>query len=114
MLVPELEPVRNDEFGRLLHVSRRGGVVNRLRREARIEEPLRRRGMELGHEIRLGGVQLVAEELAEEMVVAVPLASGVERNEKEVRAGDAIECPRRRRAAGDGVAKRAAEAIEDG
>jgi hypothetical protein len=64
--------------------------------------------------VRLDQPELVAQQFAEEVVVAIPLAFGVERDEEEVRG---LELPQKAPGVvpiGDGVAKWGAEAIEDG
>ena len=68
--------------------------------------------MELALARRIGQPQLVAEQLGEEVVVAVPLASGVERHEKEVRGLDGPQHRGGAFAASHGIAEPGVEAVE--
>jgi hypothetical protein len=56
----------------------------------------------------------MAEELAKEVVIAIPLPLRVERNEEEIRGLELPQNPSRVMPLGNRIAERGAEAIEDG
>ena len=70
--------------------------------------------MQRSRELGVGGRKLVAEELAEEVVVAIPLALRVERDEEEVRALELAQHQHRAGPGGHGVAEWGTEALEHG
>ena len=92
-----------------------GGVRVRdrgLRGSARLV-PRRRALVELTDELGLSPLQLVAEELAELAVVAVPAAFPVEADEEEVRRGQRLELRRGSGRLEHCVAQRPAQPVED-
>jgi hypothetical protein len=84
-------PVPRDQVSGLPVVTRRGRVRDRLLRRAVLAVPGRGAAVQLGCEIWGRTHELVPQELREEMVVAVPLASRVERHEEQVGALDTLE-----------------------
>ena len=70
-------------------------------------------GVERGHHIRLAPLELVPQQLAEQVVVAIPLAPPVEGHHEAVRARERLEHACRPRRLEHGVAKTAAHAIQD-
>src|SRR6185295_5664045 len=66
------------------------------------------------HYVGLSPDKLVSQELAEEMVIAIPLAPRVERYEEEIRALDPLEQLDRVGALRDGIAERPREPVENG
>jgi hypothetical protein len=60
-------------------------MVDRLRRVAGTLVPIRRAEMELGHQVGLGLLELVAKDVSEQVVIAEPFAPVVERHEEEIR-----------------------------
>src|SRR5256885_1231210 len=75
--------------------------------------PHARTAMQRVSMFRFAERKLVAQQLTEEMVVAVPLALRVERDQEEVRTFQLVEDRHRARPVGDCVAERRAEASED-
>ena len=65
-------------------------------------------------EIGFCPLELVAEKLAEQVVVAVPLASGVNRDEEEVGAFEFLEDLSALATFREGVTERARQTLEDG
>ena len=70
--------------------------------------------MQLRYEARLPAEQLLGEHLPQQVVVAVPLAPAVERDDEQVAALELLQHPARPRALDGGVAKVSAQACEDG
>ena len=62
---------------------------------------------------RIGAEQLVSQQLPEQVVVAVPLASVVERDQERVRPLDVSQHRRRARSVDHLVAQRGAEPVQD-
>jgi hypothetical protein len=91
--------------GRLCGADRRGLLSVGL-------EPVRRPPVQLRGAVRLVGVELAAEKLAEERVVAVPAPLVVERDEEGAFVDQRVEPAARLRCAGDGAAQRRAELVE--
>ena len=75
--------------------------------------PGHRTTVERRHHLGLASLELVPEELAEEVVVAVPLAPAVERHHEAVCALERLERVRRPRRLEHGVAETAAHALQD-
>ena len=71
-----------------------------------------RAGQQLRHEIRLGTLELSAEQLPEEMVVAIPASVAVQRDHEQVRACERLQLRRRAARVQHGVAQRARHARE--
>ena len=70
------------------------------------------RRLSAGTDVRLAALELVAQQLAEQVVVAIPLASPVERHDEAVRALERLERVCRPRRLEHGVAEAAAHAIQ--
>ena len=70
-----------------------GGVPVDDRRFGQVvgDAPGHRPAVELGHDVRLAALELVAQQLAEQVVVAIPLAAPVERHDEAVRALERLE-----------------------
>ena len=69
-LVPELDPVAKDQLRGIGEVPCRRGVMDRLGRVALLSVPCARPAMQRASVLGLGERELVAQELAEEVVVA--------------------------------------------
>ena len=83
---PALEvrvPVLGDELARAGHVAARDRVADRGARRAGRRNQSAARRCSVRHGLGPGARELVAEEPGEEMVVAVPLAAGVEREHEQ-------------------------------
>ena len=89
------------------------GVADGRVRLSLLGEPLVRALVELGDEPGLALRELGAEQVGEELVVAVPLAAVVERNQEEVRALELRQARRRAPPPGHRVAERSRERVED-
>jgi hypothetical protein len=104
------DPVRRDGLGGSADVACGDVVAHRVRDQSLLEVPLGRPAVQFGG---VAPTELQAQEVGEEVVVAVPLALAVERDEEEVRALDAPQHLGRVVAPGDGVAQRRAQPIQD-
>ena len=89
-------------------------MVDCLLREAIRLVPRGCSAVELGDHLRFALLQLGSEQLTEQMVIAIPLASAIEGDHEQVAALEAVEDARGSACADGDVAERAAEAIEDG
>jgi len=69
--------------------------------------------VELWDHVGFGAAELVEQQVAEEVVVAVPLTGGVEGLQEEVRALQFLEQAVRADRVDDGVAQRARQPVED-
>ena len=76
------------------------------------DAPGHRPTVELGHDVRLAALELLAQQLAEQVVVAIPLASPVEGYHEAVPALERLERVCRPRRLQHGVAETATHAIE--
>ena len=94
-----------DEVGRLVDVARADRVADGVVDRALGQVPGGRPPVQLGHVVRRREGQLVLQQLAEEVVVAVPLAAVVERHEEEVGALQLGQHARRAGRAGHRVAQ---------
>ena len=74
-----------DQVGGSVEVARGGAMVDRLVHGAGLQIPAGRAAMQLRQLARRAQGQLVLEELAEEVVVAIPLAAAVQGHQEEVR-----------------------------
>ena len=72
------------------------------------------RALSARHDVGLAALELVPQQLAEQVVVAIPLAAPVEAHHEAVRAPERLERLSRPRRLEHGVAKSAAQALEDG
>jgi hypothetical protein len=102
-----------DEVGRALEVAGGERVPDGGHRLARIGVPLRGPQVEAGDVARPLLEQVGSEDVGEEMVVAVPVAAVVERDDEQVRTLEGLEHRPAVVPAGDRVAEGAAEAVED-
>ena len=89
------------------------GMIDRRLRHAMTLEPVRRPNVQLGNQRRLRSPELGGEQLAEEVVVAIPLPTRVERDEQEVRRLQRLEDLGRSRGTEHRVAHRRGKAIEE-
>ena len=72
-----------------------------------------RASQQLRHEIRLGTLELRAEQLPEETVVAIPVPVAVQRDDEQVRACERLQLRSRAARVQHGVAQRARHALEN-
>jgi hypothetical protein len=77
------------------------------------DAPGHRPAVEHRHDVWLAALELVAQQLVQEVVVAIPLASSIEGHDEAVRALECIEHVRRLRRLQDGVAQSATHAMQD-
>ena len=103
-----------DQAGERLRLTGGVRVADRRLRVPVGDAPLHRAAVEDRHHLRLAPLELVAQQLAEQVVIAVPLAPPVERHDEAVRPRERLERARRPRRLQDGVAEPAAHALEDG
>ena len=89
-------------------------MMNRLGCRAELAVPGARPPVQHLNMLGLGEPELVAQELAKEMVVAVPLALRVEGDKEEVRALELAQHEHRAGSVGDGVAEGGREPLEHG
>ena len=73
-----------DKAGDGIHLTRGVPVLDRRFGQVVRDAPVHRPAVECGHAIRLAALQLVAQQLAEQVVVAIPLALPVERHDEAV------------------------------
>src|SRR4029079_14721015 len=109
----EVEMLVAEQRGELV-VAHRGGVRESLFDEAVRAEPVGRPPVKLPHRLRSGGPELDTQELAEEMVVAVPVPTTVERYEEQVRSLEVRKASPGIRRTENGVARLRREPVEDG
>jgi hypothetical protein len=112
-LLDEERVVVRDQLDGGVHVAGRGRVVGRVDDQTSVPIPGARAAVETGESVRRGRLELVLEELTEEVVIAVPLAPGVERDEQQVRVLQVSQQRARLLPLGDGVAQGAAETFQD-
>ena len=79
----ELEVPLDQQLGHHLRVASSGGVLDRLLREPVRATPRRRAAAQLARGL---APELELQNLAEQMVVAIPLPAGVERDQEHIRA----------------------------
>jgi hypothetical protein len=106
-------PVPHDQVSGLRVITAGRRVRDRLLRGAVLAVPGRGAAVQLGHQFRGRTDELVPQQLREEVVVAVPLASLVERHQEQVGALDTLELLRGVPIARHGVAQRRAEPLQD-
>ena len=87
----ELVPVPEGDPAGLGEIAARVRVGERLVRTAVPLAPARRARQVHGEQVRMVALELAPEEIAEQMVVAVPLAAIVERDDECVRACEGVE-----------------------
>ena len=111
--VPRLQPVRGDQLGGVLDPAGGDRVVDRLVDAPAGRVPCRRAGVQLGDEVRLGARELALQQVAQQVVVAEPVAAVVERDDEQVRPERLGEQRGAVGPAGDRGAQRRAHALED-
>ena len=97
-----------DQAGDGVRLARGVPVDDRRLRKVVGDAPRHRAAVELGHDLRLAPRELVAQQLAEQVVVAVPLASPVQRHDEAVRPLERLERASRPRRLQHRVAQTAA------
>ena len=80
-----------DHAGDGVGLARRVPVDDRLFGQAVGDAPVHRPAVECGYHMRLAALELVAQQLAEQVVVPIPLALPVERHHEAVRARERLE-----------------------
>ena len=103
----EAGPVEGDQVGGVLEVAGGGRVMDRLGDEAVVAEPAGGSSMEVLDRLDPAELQLESEQVREQLVIAIPPALLVQRDEEELRTLDALEHSRRAFGLGHGVAQRA-------
>ena len=103
-----------DEPGDTIGVAGALGVVDRVLRRPVGLEPCRRAHVELAGSARFLPAQLRQQQLAQQVVVAVPLAAPVERHDEEVAALQLFQQRARSRRVERGIAQRATHPLEHG
>jgi hypothetical protein len=101
-----------DQRARQGQVAGRRGVVDRLRGVALLAVPGACPQVKLRRQLGLHAAELVAQQLAEQVVTAVPAPLGVERHEEQARPFEPVEHPRRPLSARDRVAERAGQPFQ--
>ena len=107
---PQCEP--GDQPGDGGRLARGLAVEDRRLQQVIGHAPGHRAGVERGHRLGLAALELAPQELAEQVVVAVPLASPVERHDEAVRAHERLERRRGPRGLEHRVAEAAAHPLE--
>ena len=102
-----------DQGRRLGERSGRAGVADGLVEVAGLLMPGGGPLVQGRHQPRLGGGELQAEQLGEQVVVAIPVAAVVERHQEQVGAFQLLQQPRRAVPLQDGVAQGARQALQD-
>src|SRR5882672_7684992 len=102
-----------DQLAGTVEVTGQNRVMDRLRDVARLEEPPGGPTVQVGDQRRFGDPELPAEQVAEQVVVAVPLPPGVEGEEEQVGALDMSESCFRVDGARDGITQRGAQPFEN-
>ena len=102
-----------DEVGCVVMIAGEGRMADGIGGQAVVQEPRRGSTVQSGTIDRGGPVELEPKEVAEELVVAIPLGSGVERDEEMIRALNLHQTLTRSGRSGDRVTQRAGEAFED-
>jgi hypothetical protein len=109
----ERVPAFGDEIGRRAELTRSRRVPDRGLDRARPAVPGGGASVELRDHVGIGAVELVEQQVPEEVVVAVPLARGVEWLQEEVRALQLLEQAVRADGVDNGVAERARQLVQD-
>jgi hypothetical protein len=105
--------VATDQLAGLRDVAGEYGMVNGLLGKPCLAVPGARPPVQDRRQRRLGHPQLVLEQLAEQVVVAVPGTLIVQRDQEEVGALQPVEDPGRVPALGDGVAQWRRQSLQD-
>jgi hypothetical protein len=110
--VRERQPVIVNQLGRRVELAGRGQMSDRLGHHPGIEKPTPGSIMELCRASRLSAFELVPQQLAEQVVVAVPLMTWVEGNQEVIHALDPVKHRPAVSRARDGVAQSRTEPVE--
>ena len=102
-----------DELGRAGGVARRQRVPDGVVGQAVLGVPVRRRAVQLRHAVRVLAVQVGAQQIGEQVVVAPPPALLVERDQEQAGPLDRLQQLLAVRAPDHRVAERAAQPVED-
>jgi len=102
-----------DQLCGILEIAGGDPVRNRGVRVALCPVPRRGSTMQLGCELGRNARELAPQQIAEELVVAVPLAARVERDEEQVRPRHRLQLLRTIVPTGHGVAQRPEQPLED-
>ena len=103
-----------DEVGGVLVVAARDRVPYGIGQQPVLGEPSAGRGVQLGDPVGMPGSQTGTQRVGEEVVVAVPPALVVERDDEQVLALEGLEHRLTVGAAGQGVAETAGQLVEHG
>ena len=109
----ELEPAVGEAHGEQVEIAGGERVLHGLHRRTLLEMPLRRAGMQFGDPVAFGVTQLRAEQLGEQVVVAVPGRLRVDPVDEEVVGDEALGDVRTVGAAGHRVGEVGREALGD-
>ncbi len=109
----QLEPVLGDQAACLLPVLAGEGVADRGHRLALLGVPARRAAVQEGDLLGVRVAQVRAQQLAEQRVVAVPVALGVGRCHRRPEVLDRRECERGALVAGQGVGQLGADGVHE-
>ena len=82
-----------DQLNRGIDIAGGVGVIGRLDDQAGLAAPAARPAVKSPDRVGLRLLEFVPEEFGEELVVAIPVAFAVERDEEQVRALELIEDP---------------------
>ena len=111
-VVVERQRQRVDQAGDGVRLTRGVAVDDRRFHQVVGDAPVHRAPVQSRHHMRLAALELGAQQLAEQVVVAIPLAAPVERHHEAVRARERLERVNRPRRLEHGVAQAAAHAIQ--
>ena len=111
-VVMERQHERVEQAREDVHLSGRVRVRDRLLRQVVGDAPGHRPAVERSDRVRFAALELGAQQLAEEMVIAVPLALAVERDHEAVRALEPLELICRSCRLEHRIAQRAAHALQ--
>ena len=102
-----------DQLDRVAEVAGRRRVLDRLVDRVGLAIPSRRAAVKLGSEPRTGARQLMAQQFGEQVVIAVPLALGIQRDDERVVPLQSSEQPLGVRVSGHRGAQRPRKPLED-
>ena len=110
--VRERQPVSVDQLGSRVELSSSRQVSDRLGHHPGLEKPTPGQTMEVSRAPRLSALELVPQQLAEQLVVPIPLMPWVEGNQEVIRTLDPVKHRPALGRARDGVAQRRTELVE--
>ena len=111
-VVVQRQRERIDQAGDGVRLARRVPVDDRRLGQVVVDAPRHRPPVQRAHDLGLAALELVPQQLAEQVVVAIPLAPPVERDQEAVGALERLERVRRPRRLEHRVTQRAAHPIE--